>query len=72
MKLSHKKCNYSASTSDILNGFKIKTPEETIEKIIKDECSIARFGDGEFDMICGVGMKYQEYNAKLGETISSS
>lgn len=69
MKLSHKKCNYSASTSNILNGFKIKTPEETIEKIIKDECSIARFGDGEFDMICGVGMKYQEYNAKLGERL---
>lgn len=51
MKLSQKKCKYTASTKDILSGFKIASPDDTIEKIIQDECSIARFGDGEFDMI---------------------
>ena len=69
MKVSHKKQKYLAKTSDILGGFKIKTPEETIQKIISDNCSITRFGDGEFDMICGVGMKYQKYNQELGKRL---
>lgn len=70
MKLSHKKYKCKASTVQILEGFKIKSPEETIEKLIKDNCSISRFGDGEFDMICGAGMKYQVYDAKLGERLN--
>ena len=69
MKVSRKKQKYFAKTSDILVGFKIKTPEETIQKIISDNCSITRFGDGEFDMICGVGMKYQKYDKKLGKRL---
>lgn len=69
MKVSRKKQKYFAKTSDILEGFKIKTPEETIQKIISDNCSITRFGDGEFDMICGVGMKYQKYDKKLGKRL---
>lgn len=69
MKVSRKKQKYFAKTSDILGGFKIKTPEETIQKIISDNCSITRFGDGEFDMICGVGMKYQKYDKKLGKRL---
>lgn len=69
MKVSRNKQKYLAKTSDILGGFKIKTPEETIQKIISDNCSITRFGDGEFDMICGVGMKYQKYNQELGKRL---
>ena len=69
MKVSHRKQKYLAKTSDILGGFKIKTPEDTIQKIISDNCSITRFGDGEFDMICGVGMKYQKYNQELGKRL---
>jgi len=55
MKINKKKCNYIAKTKDILSGFKIASPDDTIEKIIKDECSITRFGDGEFDMIVRSG-----------------
>ena len=31
----------------------IKPGEETIDKIIKERCSISRFGDGEFEIIAG-------------------
>jgi glycosyltransferase family protein len=65
MELDKSKRKYTAKTKDILGGFKIASPDETIDKIVNDKCSIARFGDGEFDMICGVGMKYQKYNKEL-------
>ena len=65
MKLSHKKYNLKAVTSNILGGFKIATPEATLDKIIKDKCSISRLGDGEFDLIWGIGIRYQKVNEKL-------
>lgn len=69
MEVDRNKRKYTAKTKDFLKGFKIATPEETIDKIIDDKCSITRFGDGEFDMICNVGMKYQKYNAKLAKRL---
>ena len=69
MHVSHKKQKYIGKVSSILKGFNIKSPEDTIEKIINDNCSIARFGDGEFDMILGKGMKYQRYNEQLGKRL---
>lgn len=69
MKLSKSKRKYTAKTKDILGGFKIASPDETIDKLVNDKCSIARFGDGEFDMICGVGMKYQKYNKDLAKRL---
>ena len=69
MKVSRKKQRYFANTKNILEGFNIKQPEETIEEIINNKCSIARFGDGEFDMICGTGMKYQIYDEILAKRL---
>ena len=69
MHVSHKKQKYIGNVLKILQGFKIKSPEETIDKIINDNCSITRFGDGEFDMILGKGMKYQTYNEQLGRRL---
>lgn len=51
MKLNLNRKNYTATTADILKGFKIASPNDTINKLIFNQCSIARFGDGEFDMI---------------------
>lgn len=70
MKPSFKKCKYTAGTHDILGGFQIASPEDTIKKIVEDKCSIARFGDGEFDMICGTGMNYQKYNPELAKRLN--
>ena len=69
MRVSKSKRKYTAKTKDILEGFKIASPEETIDKLVNDNCSIARFGDGEFDMICGVGMKYQKYDEELAKRL---
>ena len=65
MKLSQKKYNLKAKTIDILKGVKIKTPEETLDKLINENCSISRLGDGEFDLIWGIDIQYQNVNDKL-------
>ena len=65
MKLSQKKYSLKAKTIDILKGVKIKTPEETLDKLINENCSISRLGDGEFDLIWGIGIQYQNVNDKL-------
>lgn len=69
MEVNKSKRKYTAKTKDILGGFKIASPDETIDKLVNDKCSISRFGDGEFDMICGVGMKYQKYNKELAKRL---
>lgn len=69
MKLNRSKRKYSSNTEKILGKFEILSPIETIEKIIMDNASIARFGDGEFDMIYGVGMNYQKYNPVLAKRL---
>ena len=70
MKLNRNKCKYIANTTTILGGFHIASPEDTIERITNENYSITRFGDGEFDMICGTGMKYQKYDKKLAERLN--
>ena len=65
MKLSYKKYKLKAKTIDILKGVKIKTPEETLDKLINENCSISRLGDGEFDLIWGIDIQYQNVNDKL-------
>lgn len=69
MKLSKSKAKYIAKAEKVLGKYNIATPEETIDKIIKDKVSITRFGDGEFDMIYGIGMNYQKYDADLAKRL---
>lgn len=51
---------------------KIMTPRKSIEYIEKTGCSVARFGDGEFDMILWPDKceGYQKNSAKLVESLS--
>lgn len=44
---------------------KIKNYEETIDKLISSNCSIARFGDGEIAIINGNDIPFQKYNKNL-------
>lgn len=69
MKLSKKKRKYFADCKKVLGHYKIATPEETVEEIVNTGKSICRFGDGEFDMIYGIGMNYQKYNEKLAKRL---
>jgi glycosyltransferase family protein len=68
MKLSKEKKKYFANAEKVLGKYKIATPVETVNEIIKGK-SITRFGDGEFDMIYGIGMNYQKYNPELAKRL---
>ena len=39
---------------------KIKTYDETLDLLINTNCSIARFGDGDFSQIMGLGESFQD------------
>lgn len=49
----------------IFNGLNILSREETLDEIIKYNRSISRFGDGEFNIILGKRIGFQEVNMKL-------
>lgn len=38
---------------------------ETIKYILENKCSISRFGDGELDLMCGIGIKFQNADKNL-------
>lgn len=69
VKLSKKKVRYYAKLENILTRYKIASPEETIEKIVSENKSISRYGDGEFDFIYKKGMNYQKYDEKLAKRL---
>lgn len=60
---------FIAKSENVLGRFNIASPEETIDELIRTGKSITRFGDGEFDMIYGVGMNYQKYNPDLAKRL---
>jgi len=43
----------------------VKNSIETIEYILETKKSVSRFGDGEFDLIEGKSLKFQEYDERL-------
>lgn len=69
LKLDNKKRKYYAKPEKVIGKYKIATPEETVDVLINENKSIARFGDGEFDFIYGIGMNYQKYDPKLAERL---
>ena len=70
-----KKC-LSCPREIIFNGLNIFSPEETLEEIIRNNRSISRFGDGEFNLILGQEIGFQEVNKilikKLKEVLKSN
>lgn len=69
MKLNKDFKKYTAPAKKMLQKFKIYSSMDTVEKIAKDKCSIARFGDGELAYIYKVGIYFQEYNQKIAERL---
>lgn len=45
----------------------VKSIEETIEKVVKDKCSVARYGDGEFNIMFGNAIDFQQYDERLSQ-----
>jgi len=48
----------------------IKTADETVDKIINENSSLTRFGDGEFVLMTGGRINYQPCNADLAERLN--
>ena len=44
---------------------KIKTVDESIDEILKHHYSVARFGDGEFQLMCGNSIPFQKHSKEL-------
>ena len=47
----------------------IRPTQEAITRINEEHCSMSRFGDGEFSLICGDNLKFQPYDAYLAEEL---
>lgn len=47
----------------------ILSTEDSIQRIIKTRCSVARFGDGEFNLIRGVKLGFQDADQGLSERL---
>ena len=69
MKVSKEKRKFLADCEKVLGKYNIATPEETVDELVRTGKSISRFGDGEFDMIYGIGMNYQKYNKDLAKRL---
>lgn len=48
---------------------KVVGTDDTLDKLIKDNCSISRFGDGEFSLILGGSIAFQRYDKVLEEKL---
>lgn len=53
-----------------LRDYKIADSTSTINYIIKNKCSVSRYGDGEFNIIQGIGNGFQEYNLELSKRLN--
>lgn len=49
----------------------IKNIEETILKVIEEKCSVARYGDGEFNIMFGNSIDFQQYNERLAQKMKN-
>ena len=66
-KTEHK-CN-NCKKKIIFKGLKILSDEETLNEIIRKNKSISRFGDGEFKIIFGYGIGFQDPNNTISERL---
>lgn len=64
METSCKKVNQPGTIKVIDN-------EKSLEYILEHKCSVARFGDGEFDIMTGKSIPYQTYNEKLADELKT-
>ena len=74
--LPYEICDKMAKGENCVHLPVIKTIDETLETILRDKCSIARFGDGEFGVMFGSRIHFQnrshELAERLKETIASN
>lgn len=52
-----------------IRNYRIADSTTTINYIIKNKCSVSRYGDGEFNIIQGIGNGFQNYNNHLAQRL---
>lgn len=52
-------------------GIKVLNIKETLDYIIEHQSSVARFGDGELDLIMGRNIPYQKYDKRLAQRLKT-
>lgn len=57
------------SIKKFINPPKMVSIEKTMDKMINDNCSIGRYGDGEFKVIFGLGNGFQNPNQELAKRL---
>ena len=67
-KNSNKKC-LKCPLNVLFKGLKVFSEEETLNEIIINNKSIARYGDGEFCLIFGSSIRFQKYNKILSNRL---
>lgn len=65
---TEEKCKYCQNII-VFKGLKIASDEETLDEIILNNKSITRFGDGEFKIIFGFGVGFQNPNNSLSKKL---
>ena len=65
---NHSHC-FKCSNELIFKGLKIKSSLFTLNKIINNNSSISRIGDGEFILIFGKNIGFQKYNQTLAKRL---
>lgn len=68
MEIGCKPINYVRSNDNELKVNVINN-EKSVEYLLNTKCSVARFGDGEFDIIAGRSIPYQTYNENLANEL---
>ena len=56
-------------TNILVKKINIMTIDESIEYLIKNKCSLSRFGDGEMKLILGNRISFQKYDSKLSKRL---
>lgn len=47
----------------------VMTDSDTLDYILENRCSVCRYGDGELNIMRGVGIKFQEYDSELSKRL---
>ena len=61
--------SFESNDDKLFQGLYIESTENTLNEIIKYKKSISRFSDGEFFIIDGRGIRFQEYNKNLSKRL---
>lgn len=69
MSVKFENIPYEVANSSHLFFPEVKNITETIEYLVKNKCSISRYGDGEFKLMFGENLGFQDYDERLADRL---